>query len=409
MQFINKYALVGCLVLPAAAVAQINTFSPGDLIRSSDMNDNFRHLSIMAKEAAHVGPGISVNCEDDVSALNYALDEGYTEIRITAGICQIKEQITNQSLAIIGSRDDDGSIKSAIISSSAEFQTYNTNLTLVDLKVLTPLVTSNGNVILLRSTFGCNESVDGKSNPTFKSYMSAVFARESNFKGCAGIDLRAGATMNVILSSIEPASDENALYIDQTSSIVSERTDFLSQSATRQWQISLNGDAIFRNSLIKGGIYANGARATLQEIEFKDNGTGELRLAAHFGSYFVIKNSKFSNAEISSFEGGNIHIVHDPSEIHDNINFQIDNGRLSFGGAFRGRNISASLTNLSYATLGNWEAGYSQIVNESSFLLGYSSYLKTFEAGAIEGYSVSCFDDLALSEFSDGISCTQPR
>ena len=114
-----RILIIGLFFISALVSAQtLHTFSNGEVADADKVNQNFDHLTVMAQEAAHVGPGVGVDCEDDLSALNTAISDGYTNIRIISGICQISEQITNQSLTIIGNRGEDESLESGIKSSS---------------------------------------------------------------------------------------------------------------------------------------------------------------------------------------------------------------------------------------------------------------------------------------------------
>lgn len=68
MLSISRKVLVAVMCLPALAMAQLNTFSPGDPIRSSEMNDNFEYLADQIEdleaqvESLSQGAGFLTSC-----------------------------------------------------------------------------------------------------------------------------------------------------------------------------------------------------------------------------------------------------------------------------------------------------------------------------------------------------------
>ena len=68
MLYISRTLLVAVMCLPTLAMAQLNAFSPGDSIRSSEMNDNFEYLENQIRdleaqvESLSQGNGFLTSC-----------------------------------------------------------------------------------------------------------------------------------------------------------------------------------------------------------------------------------------------------------------------------------------------------------------------------------------------------------
>lgn len=383
-----------------------NVFSDGNVALAAEINENFDYLDAKLKEAANVGEGTTVDCDADANALIDALDAGYTNIEISQGTCKL-QYLWQRTVSIAGATGANDELLAGIDTTPGSLVLEQSSVWLDSLNVqgaIFPSLTSFqfGNV-----NIDCSVVSNPDTSNAIYAYMSNGYIYESTVSDCRGVYIEGGSNLYIVNTTVSPRSEASALGVASDSAIMSYGNEYLATSSSEQWQMYVDGDAIFSGDLINGGIYMPRARVSLDGVTLADNGSGIIDLAPHFGGVLRIDGGTYDNTRIGTFMGGAVHVSHDPDNDHDNVEYSIDgSGQLSFGGAFTGTGNSVYAAQGSLINLGSWEAGGAAVANTVDVELGFSSFLTV--SPEVSGSSAQCRDGLDLVGYSDGQTCVVP-
>ena len=112
MLSISRTIFVAVICLPSLAMAQLNAFSPGDPIRSSEMNDNFEYLEDQIKdleaqvESLSQGAGFLTSCSRSDLAGNWVGGTADVELGFASYTLNINSSGTISGYLLVETGDE---------------------------------------------------------------------------------------------------------------------------------------------------------------------------------------------------------------------------------------------------------------------------------------------------------------
>ena len=406
------YAALGLALMSVGAVAQVpHTFAPGQSASAQQMNENFSSLD--ERMAALLGSKepITINCEQNPTALDDAVALGYRDISIEAGSCSVGWTLNRDVLVIRGTAgSSDVTIRPFFGIDGDNFFNEQGVLLLENLRLEGALVQQQGEAILRGVTIDC--ALLRARDPNAYSIIldqTQVSLENVVTTGCNGIEATA-SNINLLGSTIEAPVGGQLLSLRDQSTLYSGASNWLSSDTTASWKINIGtaSSAVFNGGRIKSGVYSANAQLVIRDLLLEPNGPGQIQIAAHFSTDLMLRNVPLQNVGISNFAGGNIHIGDDPNNTHSNVEMSMDGGYLSFGGAFTGTNITARIQSGTRVKVGIWEAGSQQVNNDTVFSLSPGAWIDYTATSGVTVGGINCMFGLTLENYFSEQTCAGP-